>query len=210
MLYKEAVDRETLELLKNLQEKNYLQGFFLVGGTALALFYGHRKSVDIDLFSDFGFDTGRLLENLSSDFQFQLFFTAKNTIKGSINEIEVDIIAHRYPLIGQPMFSEGVSMLAVEDIAAMKLNAISISGQRVKDFIDIYFLLDRFSLGELISFFKKKYAQYNEVNVLKSITWFNDVILEEWPVMLKNKNLRWEDVKARIIRETENYLKQLL
>lgn len=209
MLHKETIDRSTLELLKKLQNKEYLDEFFLVGGTALALLYGHRKSIDIDLFSNFNFDAGKLLENLSTDFQFQLFFSAENTIKGSINGIQIDLIAHRYPMIGMPLITEGISILAVEDIAAMKLNAISTSGQRVKDFIDIYYLLDKFPLAELISFYKKKYSQYNEVNVLKSITWFNDVKLEDWPVILKDKNLKWEEVKDRIVNKTEIYLKQL-
>ncbi|MDD4225851.1 MAG: nucleotidyl transferase AbiEii/AbiGii toxin family protein [Mariniphaga sp.] len=209
MLHKETIDQPTLELLKKLQQKKYLKDFFLVGGTALALLYGHRKSVDIDLFSNFSFDTERLLENLSSDFQFQLFFSAENTIKGSINGTQVDIIAHRYPLIRKPVKEEGISILAVEDIAAMKLNAIAVSGQRVKDFIDIYYLLDYFSLHELISFYKEKYTRFNEVNVLKSITWFNDVALEDWPVILKDKEINWDEVKNRIIKETEIYLEQL-
>jgi hypothetical protein len=209
MLHKETIDRSTLELLKKLQNKEYLDEFFLVGGTALALLYGHRKSIDIDLFSNFNFDAGKLLENLSTDFQFQLFFSAENTIKGCINGIQIDLIAHRYPMIGMPVITEGISILAVEDIAAMKLNDISISGQRVKDFIDIYYLLDKFSLAELISFYKNKYSQYNEVNVLKSITWFNDVILDDWPVILKDKDLKWEEVKDRIVNKTEIYLKQI-
>jgi hypothetical protein len=209
MLHTETIDQPTLELLKKLQNKEYLNGFFLVGGTALALLYGHRKSNDIGLFSDFSFDVGYLLEKLSADFQFRLFFSAENTIKGSINGIQIDIIAHRYPLIGSPVVVKGISILAVEDIVAMKLNAIVVSGQRVKDFIDIYYLLEEFSLADLISFYKQKYTQYNEVNVLKSITWFNDVVMEDWPVILKDRNLKWEKIKKRIIRETESYLKEI-
>ena len=136
MLHQETVDESTLELLIQLQNKDYLKGFYLAGGTALALSMGHRKSVDIDLFSDFKFDTAAILENLSADFVFQLFFSASNTIKGSINGIQIDILAHRYPLVGEPLFAENISMLSIEDITAMKLNAITVSGQRVKDFID--------------------------------------------------------------------------
>lgn len=209
MLHKEAIDQSTLELLKDLQSKVYLEGFYLVGGTALALLYGHRKSIDIDLFSDFKFDAGNLLEKLSSDFHLQLFFSAENTIKGSINGVQIDVVAHRYQLIGKPQKLEGISILSVEDIAAMKLNAISVSGQRVKDFIDIYYLLEEFSLADLISFYKKKYTQYNEVNVLKSVTWFNDVELDDWPLILKNKNLNWKGVKDRIVKATKIYLKQI-
>ena len=146
MLYQETVARSTLELLIQLQEKKYLKGFYLVGGTALALTMGHRKSFDIDLFSDFNFDTATMLENLSADFPFELFFSANNTLKGSINGIQVDILAHRYPLIGKPLADENISMLSSMDIVGMKLNGISVRGQRVIDFIDILYLLDNFEI----------------------------------------------------------------
>ena len=99
-------------------------------------------------------------------------------------------------------------MLSIEDIIAMKLNAISTSGQRVKDFIDIYFLLDLYSLEEMLSFYKKKYSQYNEVIVLKSITWFEDVELSEWPVLFKNPDLEWSEVLDKITKATKLFLKQ--
>lgn len=170
---------------------------------------GHRKSIDIDLFSNFSFDVGNLLENLSADFSFNLFFSAKNTIKGNIDKVELDILAHRYPLINAPSIINNISMLSTEDIIAMKLNAISTSGQRVKDFIDIYFLLDFYSIEEMLSFFKKKYTQYNEVIVLKSITWFEDVELSEWPILLKNPNLTWSEVKEKITKATKLFFKTL-
>ena len=126
MLYTEAVDASTLELLKSLQSRQYLRGFNLAGGTALALYNGHRKSADIDLFSDFSFDTSMMLENLVQDFDFNLLFSAPNTLKGAISEIEVDIIAHRYKLIFSPLTEDNINILSEQDIIAMKLNAISI------------------------------------------------------------------------------------
>jgi len=207
MLHTQAIDNTTLELLKNLQQKEYLQGFYLVGGTALALKLGHRKSVDIDLFSDFSFDASQILEKLSFDFSFTLFFSAANTIRGSINQIQIDIIAHRFSLVKEPEIVENISMLSVEDISAMKLNAISTSGQRVKDFIDLYYLLQVYSLSEMLTFYKKKYTQYNEVNILKSITYFNDVDLSGWPVLIKNPVLKWIEVKKRIIKAVMDFTK---
>jgi len=209
MLFKETVDQSTLELLIDLQKRPYLKGFHLVGGTALALKLGHRKSIDIDLFSNFNFDTGQILENLSSDYPFKLFFSANNTIKGTIDSVQIDILAHRYPLICEPDFVENISILSVEDIVAMKLNAITINGQRVKDFIDIYYLLEVYSLEEMIAFYKKKYSQYNEVNVIKSLCWFKDVELAEWPVLLKNPELEWGTVKKRILKATKNLMNNL-
>lgn len=209
MLREESVDRSTLELLRQLQQKEYLKGFYLVGGTALALIMGHRKSIDLDLFSSFNFESVQLLDNLSADFSFALFFSANNTLKGSINQIKVDILAHRYPLVCDPVMIENINILSVEDIAAMKLNAIAVSGQRVKDFIDLYFLLEIFSIEEMIGFYKMKYAQFNEANVLKSLCWFEDVDLSDWPVLLKSPKLRWETIRKTLTDATRQYLKQL-
>jgi len=207
MLYKETISPQTLELLIRLQQKEYLKGFYLVGGTALALQIGHRTSVDIDLFSDFSFDTGYVLENLSADFGFTLFFSAANTVKGSIGGVQVDILAHRYPYISPLVIHDNIAMLSTEDIIAMKLNAISISGQRVKDFIDIYYLLKSYSVSDMIGFYKKKYALFNEVNVLKSLVWFEDIDQSDWPVLIQNPELKWAEIKKKISLETQKYLR---
>lgn len=208
MLYKETISPQTLELLIQLQQKTYLKGFCLVGGTALALQIGHRTSIDIDLFSDFSFDTGYVLENLSADFGFNMFFSAANTLKGSINGVQVDILAHRYPYVSPPVFLDNITMLSTEDIIAMKLNAISISGQRVKDFIDIYYLLKLYSVSNMLRFYKMKYASFNEVNVLKSLVWFEDIDLSDWPVLLKNPELKWAEIMNKIRGETQKYLRK--
>lgn len=206
MLYKETVESTILELLVKLQSKPYLKDFYLVGGTALALGIGHRKSVDLDLFSNFSFDVVQLLENLSADFNFNLFFSANNTIKGSILGVKVDILSHRYPLIAEPVVAEGIKMLSTQDIIAMKLNVISGSGQRVKDFIDIYYLLQKFSIKQMIGFYKEKYKQYNEVSVLKSLVYFDDIDFSDWPKIIAEPLLKWNTIKAELEKSVKEYL----
>jgi hypothetical protein len=190
MLYKEAVDASTLELLKSLQSKQYLKGFNLAGGTALALYTGHRKSDDIDLFSDFPFDTAQMLEDLVQDYDYELLFSAPNTLKGAIRDIKVDIIAHRYHLINKLVTEDNINILSEQDIIAMKLNAILTSGQRIKDFVDIYYLLDKFDLKTMLDSFLEKYNQKNDLLILKSLIYFEDVDESEWPVMIKDPDLR--------------------
>lgn len=210
MLHKETVESTTLELLNSLQAKPYLKGFYLVGGTALALRIGHRKSVDLDLFSNFRFDVIQLLENLSADYSFNLFFSANNTIKGSIDNVKVDLLSHRYPLIAEPVVEEGIEMLSTPDIIAMKLNAISGNGQRVKDFIDIYYLLHKFSIEQMIGYYKEKYTQYNEISVLKSLVYFDDIDFNDWPVIIDKPSLKWLAVKDELEKSVKKYLKQKL
>ncbi len=205
MLHKEAVDGATLGLLKSLQSKPYLKGFFLAGGTALALYNGHRRSVDIDLFSDFAFDTSQMLENLSQDFQFKLMFAAPNTLKGTIDNINVDILAHRYNIVNEPSREEEIEMFSEADIAAMKLNVIATSGQRIKDFIDIYFLFEKYDLKHILEWYSRKYSQTNDLLIMKSLIYFDDIDESEWPVMIREPDLKWENVRQKIEKIVLNH-----
>jgi hypothetical protein len=200
-----AVEAPTLELIKSLQSRTYLKGFYLVGGTALALHLGHRKSADIDLFSNFGFDASDLLEQIHQDFSYKLHFTSSNTLKGSIDSVNVDLLAHRYDLIAEPEMVHGVTLLSIPDIIAMKLNAISTSGQRSKDFIDIYYLLNKYNLGRMLEFYQKKYDQQNVAFIIKSLVYFEEVDLADWPVLIENPKLKWVDVKKRIEKAVIEY-----
>ena len=208
MLPLKAVESSTLELIKSLQSKTYLQGFYLVGGTALALHLDHRRSIDIDLFSNFDFKTAELLEKIHQDFSFQLFLSAPNTLKGTIGKINVDIMAHRYRLLAEPEEISGIFLLSVPDIIAMKLNAISTSGQRSKDYIDIFFLFDKYDVKEMLSYYQKKYDQEHVGHILKSLVYFDDVDLTDWPVLIEYPKLKWIDVKKRIRKAVLNYVKQ--
>ncbi len=206
MLFPNAVTAEILGLIKSLQQKEYLKYFRLAGGTALALYWGHRKSIDIDLFCDSSFDAAHLLEEIQQDFIFDLFLTAPNTLKGSINNIKVDFIAHRYPNIGSPVVLEGMKLLHENDILAMKLNAISISGQRSKDFIDIWYAFKKYEISEMIDFYMGKYNQPQASHVLKSLIFFDDVDLADWPELIKDPGLKWEDIKKDIEKNVLHYI----
>lgn len=204
----EAVDTSTLELIKSLQQKEYLNDFYLVGGTALAIYFNHRVSIDIDLFSNFNFDAKLLLENIQQDYSYQLLNTADNTLKGLIEDVNVDIIAHRYPYLKTPETINGIQLLSVPDIIAMKLNAISISGQRAKDFVDVYYALHDYSISEMLAFYQTKYSQSNSAHVLKSLIYFDDVDLVGWPKLIKDPKLEWDKVKKKIEKEVIEMIKK--
>ena len=208
MLHAEAIDDSILGLLRSLQSKEYLKGFYLAGGTALALYLGHRKSLDIDLFSNFEFDVARMLENINQDFTFQLFYTSPNTLKGTIGNIKTDIIAHRYPYVKEPVIRDSFFVLSEEDIIAMKLNAILTSGQRIKDFIDIYYLLDKYDIDDILRFYKTKYNQENDGLILKSLIYFDDVDISDWPILIKDLGIKWSGIKKRIEKAILQYVKK--
>ena len=166
---------ETFELIQNLQKMDILKNFHLVGGTALALQIGHRNSIDIDLFTIDDFDDNEIMVEMNSSFIVNERFKRNNTIICLLNNIKTDFIRHNYPLIRPPIVEDGIRFLGKEDIAAMKFHAIIQSGKRLKDFIDIYFLLNHFSMNQMLDFFIQKYNYMNPMIALKAINFFGEI-----------------------------------
>lgn len=206
MLHKESIAPETLDLIVKLQADPELRGFLLAGGTALSLMIGHRLSLDIDLFNTEDFNTIQMLEHLEKSYGFSMQFIHKNTLKGIIDGVFVDLITHSYPFVKPPVASENITFLSKEDIAAMKLNAIAGIGTRPKDFIDIYFLLKEYSLKQLVGFYSKKYSERNTFHVVKSLTWFDDMDVNAWPMMIREKDLSPVSLRKRLEEISKNYL----
>jgi len=209
MLHREAVNEPVLELIYTLMKESFLQDFFLVGGTGLALQIGHRKSDDIDLFTINDFDQERLLERLEAEFNFSMDYIENNTIKGFIDDVKVDILSHKYPLIKPVCEIEGIQIASVQDISAMKVNAISNDGTRIKDFVDLYFLLQEHGIGQLLDSYQAKYALRNVLHALKSLNYFDEVETEDWPVIVRETGLSWERVKKVIDRACKQYFLEL-
>ena len=198
MLYKNTIQDSTLELLIRLTGDEVFEDFVLVGGTALALQLGHRISVDLDLFSTKSFDQEILVDHLRSKYHFELDFISKNTVKGEINEVQIDCIAHQYPWISSFVIEDNLRLAGLTDIAAMKLNAISGNGTRLKDFIDVAFLSTKISLNQMLEFYQNKYNS-NPIIPLKALTYFNDINFHEPIKMTDGVALNWKKIEKRLI-----------
>lgn len=211
MLQKESVDKAVLDLILSLHKKEYLQDYILVGGTGLALIIGHRKSMDIDLFTSKDFDAESLLERLESDFNFQMDFLERNTIKGNIKGVKVDLIAHKYPAIGNTIEIDGIRIQSMDDISAMKVNSVANDGTRVKDFVDLYFLLadHNYDVERLLSNYQAKYAQRNALHALKSLYYFDDVDVNDWPELILKKDTSWDEIQDILGKACEEYIRKI-
>jgi hypothetical protein len=99
--------------------------------------------------------------------------------------------------VNPPITEEGITFLSLQDIAAMKLNAISNSGKRLKDFIDVYFLLEHFSLHQMIGFYTIKYPNFNPLIPLRAVGYFDDIDPEIDPPKLRQP-LPLKKLKDRI------------
>ena len=206
MLYYQTIDAKTLELLTALQSIPAFSNMRLAGGTSLALQTGHRKSIDLDFFGRIEADESTFQEAFTIFEKVTWIKKSANINIFSINDIKVDFVNYVYPWLDETKFEEGLRLAGLKDIAAMKLAAVTGRGTK-KDFIDIYFLLQQFTLEEMLQHYKNKYADGSDFLVLKSLTYFDDAEPEQEPVMLTN--ISWQAVKQTILTKHSAYLQSL-
>lgn len=200
-MYPETLASETRCVLEKIGKQAFIQDFYLVGGTALALHLGHRESIDLDFFSAKDFSLDKLKKEISALGEYHLVNEEDGTLDGVLDGVKLTCIRYEYPLLFSPIDFSRIKLADERDIACMKIDAISSRGSK-KDFIDLYFLLEKYSLAELFSFFKQKYShmQYNQLHLLKSLMYFDDAEEDVMPKMLKK--IHWGVVKEKILEET--------
>lgn len=198
MLYYETVRPSTLALLKKIMAVPELEDFNLAGGTALALQLGHRISIDLDFFGQSNLPLEEIISLLSERSKLTILTQSRNILVLNIEDIKVDFVNYKYPLLKPFQTLEGIRLVAPEDIAAMKLAAVAGRGRK-RDFYDLYFLLQQFQLDELIQFYNDKYPDGSEFMIVKSLIYFDDAELDEDPILLKEAD--WQLVKTYITKE---------
>jgi hypothetical protein len=203
MLHTFAVRESTLVLLRDLQKIPVLSGLRLVGGTALALLFGHRRSIDLDFFGSINMD-GTSICKILTDAGFDAFSErdATNIHIFKVNNVKVDVVNYPFDWLESPVEIDGVIMAGLKDIAAMKLEAITNRGTR-KDFVDFYFLLQHFSLNQMLDIYIEKYTRGSIFNVLRSLCYFVDAEKAPMPEMLVP--VQWGDIKTAIQHAVEEY-----
>ena len=204
MLFKSSISGKTLGLLNQLMQLESLHDFHLVGRTALSLQIGHRISFDIDLFGqgELGIQIIKEIENVADEVE-QL--SRSNVIMTlMVNGIKVDLVKYPFDLIEPSLVNEGIRMIGLKDICAMKLEAINNRGKK-RDFTDLYFLLNQFTLKDMFSFYQKKYKSGNELMLLRSLMYFEDANRDE-PVKYIGNPVAWEDIKKKVKEQAQLFM----
>ncbi len=204
MLHYETIDSRTLGILKKLLSIELLSDLRLVGGTSLALQLGHRKSIDLDLFGNIDEDVLEITVALNSIGNITLLKNSKNIHVFLIDDLKVDIVNYKYPWLQDLIYEDNLRLAKVEDIAAMKLSAITGRGTK-KDFVDLYFLLQKLKLAEMLEFYQSKYHDGSIFLVMKSLIFFEDAETDSMPDMLVPVD--WKEVKETIRQAHKKYIK---
>ena len=202
-LYLNTVSDLLLDALLKLMQINEFDNFRLVGGTSLSLQLGHRKSIDIDLFTD--------AEYGSIDFEkiesilIKTFPYSESLFKGEVamgksffignhkNDLVKLDMYYTDRFVFPPLLYNTIRLSSIEEISAMKLEVIG-QGGRKKDYWDLHELLENFSLDQMIDFYLKRYPyNYSKDDLLKEIVDFTHAENDFTPNCYRDKT--WKLIK---------------
>jgi len=193
-MFEEILSSQAISLVESLSP--HLDTFYLAGGTGLALQLGHRKSHDLDFFSDHMFNPDSILARISAE---KVFFTELGTVHCELRGIRISFLYYNVPLIQPPLLWRGIKIAHYKDIVAEKVKTISQRGSK-KDFIDLYAILKlKGSIKEVCELFKNRFTalDINYYHVLKSLIFFEDAEQEPSPLMiLSGEDWKWDKIKA--------------
>ncbi|WP_026932583.1 nucleotidyl transferase AbiEii/AbiGii toxin family protein [Christiangramia echinicola] len=213
-IYRNTVTDTLWKVLNDLMEFRDLEPFRLVGGTSLSLLMGHRKSVDIDLFTDAPYkslDFSAIESKIEENFSYvqnnssSLSVVGKSFFAGNSEEdvVKIDLF-YTDPFVFPVIVHDSIRLSSIEEIAAMKMEVIGHAGRK-KDFWDIHELLEKFSFEDILKFYEKRYPyNYSREELLNKFTDFEHADYDFDPICMKDKT--WELIKLDLEDRKAEYL----
>jgi hypothetical protein len=189
------------------------EGFYLAGGTGLALQIGHRRSLDFDFYTPQEYFPEAIyqkyVEQCKGD-KIELVKMAKGWLNAKINTIEVTHFIYKYPLIEPLVKTDYLNIASKIDIAAMKLIALVQRGT-YRDFIDMYFLIKELSLKTILLKTREKFTGYDVYLGLRALLYFDDAEADERRDSIKMlvDVPKWEGIKKFLREQVFSVQKEL-
>lgn len=209
-MFEQVLPRGAKKALAILATRPESRAWYLAGGTALALQLGHRKSRDLDFFTRNIFDPGELFRNVSSHFKkAELTRKAKNTLFCNLNGVKFSLFTYAYPRLMPTTDFLGAKLASLQDIAAMKLVAISERATK-RDYVDMFFLSKRFSFEEMFQYYEKKFKVLanNKYVLIRALVSGYQCDEDEMPTMLANTD--WRTIKKHLEAQAKPLFKLLV
>lgn len=205
-LHREILNNKQKFIFKNISFLKK-EGFYLAGGTALALQIGHRHSLDFDFYLPKKFDSNKLLKLFQKNFKkIQVINQEEDTLLLSVEGINLSFFTYKYPLLKPLIKIQEINLASLEDIAAMKLVAI-IQRKSKRDYIDLFYLLENFGLEKILILTEKKYkGLFNPYLGLRALIYFEDIETEK--DKQRNKliaDFNWNKIKKELIKMVKDF-----
>ena len=203
MLHFEAISPGTLDLLISLCAHPALDGFALAGGTALALRFGHRISIDLDFFSPGDFDSRSFARRLGETLQFAPAALHENSLSGTVADVKVDFVTCHHALLQPLEIIDGIRLFGLRDNIAMKLSELTNRGAK-KDFFDAHRVIQELGIDEIVDIYRAKFPAHDGAILLRSLVYFDDAEDEFDPDSLDGTE--WEQVKKAVTQAVRSLL----
>lgn len=193
-MFTTGISPATQQVLAILVKVPFVGRYYLAGGTACALYYGHRISYDLDFFSQESEEPKQITQKLMGLGQLRVDQQSEGTWLGELDGVKLSFFQHLYREIAQEEEWGGVRVASKLDIACMKLEAIASRGIK-RDFVDMWYLTREIGLGNIFEAARKKYtpANISDMHFLRSLIYFDDAEMSQTPNMLHE--LDWQAVK---------------
>lgn len=206
-MFATGISPDTQTVLESLAELSFVKKYYLAGGTACALYYGHRLSYDLDFFSSDPVDPTAISHKLENLGKLEIQQASEGTWLGSINQVKLSFFEHLYPLVGEENEWASIRIASKLDIGCMKLEAIGSRGI-MRDFVDMYLLSKELGLDAIIDAARQKYSatNYSELHFLRALTYFEDADMSIPPTMLVD--WEWNEVKRYFESEVKRLSKK--
>jgi len=179
MFHKEILTEEQVKLLPLI--KKFKRNYFLVGGTAIALQIGHRRSIDFDLFTKSRINR-RVLEELikKNGFKFKTLYQTPQEWTFFIGEVKITFYQYLHPIEAKLNFENIIRMPSLVYLAAMKAYTL---GERAKwkDYVDLFFIFkNHFTLSEVMQKTSQLFEDaFNEKLFREQLTYYDDINYDE-------------------------------
>lgn len=193
-MFTTGISPATQQALAILTKVPFVGKYYLAGGTACALYYGHRLSYDLDFFSRDPEEPVQITQKLLGLGELKVDQQSEGTWLGELNNVKLSFFQHLYREVAKEEEWGGVRVASKLDIACMKLEAIASRGIK-RDFVDMWYLCRELGLGNIFEAARKKYspADISDMHFLRSLVYFDDAETSPVPNMLHE--LDWEKVK---------------
>lgn len=211
IMHEEILPAATNLAWERLRPIAEIRQFVLVGGTALALRFGHRESQDLDFFTNKPFPVVQLENSLRDSLiaadELEIAGRDENTLHLRINHVKVSFLYQAGVHLQNYDLWRGIRIASLDGLIAMKLNAAAGRGDR-KDFTDLYCVCQEgLDFGEMLERGFALLPNLNKYHVLRSLVYFDDA--EPSPPLRLRRSYDWEDIKRFFTVHVTKYLRDL-
>lgn len=194
-MHQEVLTKEQIALLPLI--KSFSLDFGLVGGTAIALHIGHRRSIDFDLFTNKEFDNLQIRREIANFGKIEeVIRDEKGQYTIVIKGVGITFLQYPYKITFTERFDDIIRLPDLLTLAAMKAQTL---GRRAKwkDYVDLYFVMKNYyKLSEIVKKSKEIFSsEFNEKLFRAQLAYFKDIDYTEKVIYLKGFKISNKAIK---------------